>query len=46
MMMIKKEMKKLTFKNNAPFRSWISKIKKILLGNSEDLGIVIKYIIG
>ena len=46
MMMIKKKIKKLTFKNNAPFRSCISKINKTLLGNLEDLGNVIKNIIG
>ena len=33
-------------KNNAPFRSCISKINKTLLGNLEDLGNVIKNIIG
>ena len=42
----KKKIKKLTFKNNAPFRSCISKINKTLLGNLEDLGNVIKNIIG
>ena len=38
----KKKIKKLTFKNNAPFRSCISKINKTLL----NLGNVIKNIIG
>ena len=42
----KKKIKKLTFKNNASFRSCISKINKTLLGNLEDLGNVIKNIIG
>ena len=42
----KKKIKKLTFKNNAPFRSCISKFNKTLLGNLEDLGNVIKNIIG
>ena len=32
--------KKLTFKNNAPFRSFISKINNILIGNAENLNIV------
>ena len=30
--------KKLTFKNNAPFRSCISKINNTLIDNTEDLG--------
>ena len=42
----KKKIKKLAFKNNAPFRSCISKINKTLLGNLENLGNVIKNIIG
>ena len=33
--------KKLTFKNNAPFRSSISKINNTFIGNAEDLDIVI-----
>ena len=33
--------KKLTFKNNAPFRSWISKINKTFIDNAEDLDIII-----
>ena len=32
--------KKLTFKNNAPFRSFISKINNIFIGNAENLNIV------
>ena len=32
--------KKLTFNNNAPFVSCISKINETLIGNAEDLGIV------
>ena len=32
--------KKLTFKNNAPFISWISKINNTLLDNEEYLDIV------
>ena len=35
-----KRNKKLTFKNNAPFRSCISKINKIFIDSSEDLDIV------
>ena len=30
----------VAFKNNAPFRSCISKIKSTLIGNAEDLDIV------
>ena len=33
--------KKLTFKNNAPFRLCISKISNAFIGNAEDLDIVI-----
>ena len=33
--------KKLAFKNNAPFTSWISKINNTLIDNAEDLDIVI-----
>ena len=33
--------KKLAFKNNAPFISWISKINDTLTDNAEDLDIVI-----
>ena len=33
--------KKLTFKNNAPFRSSISKMNNIFVDNAEDLHIVI-----
>ena len=32
--------KKLAFKNNAPFISWISEINDTLTDNAEDLGIV------
>ena len=32
--------KKLAFKNNAPFISFVLKINNILIDNSEDLGIV------
>ena len=32
--------KKLTFKNNAPFKSCISKINKIFIGNAENIDIV------
>ena len=35
-----KRNKKLTFKNNAPFRSCISKINNTLIDNAEDLDIV------
>ena len=38
-MMIKKRNKKLAFKNNAPFRSCISKINNTFLDNAEDLDI-------
>ena len=34
------EDKKLTFKNNAPFRSCISEINNTLIDNAEDLDIV------
>ena len=33
--------KKLTFKNNAPFRSCITKTNNIFIDNAEDLDIVI-----
>ena len=36
-----KLIKKFVFKNNAPFRSCISKIKSTLADNAEDLDIVI-----
>ena len=36
----KKRNKKLTFKNNASFKSWISKINKTFIDNAEDLDIV------
>ena len=32
--------KNIAFKNNAPFRSWISKINSTLIENAEDLDIV------
>ena len=35
-----KGMKKLTFKDNAPFRSCILKINNTFVGNAEDLDIV------
>ena len=35
-----KRNKKLTFKNNAPFRSCISKINDTFIDNIEDLDIV------
>ena len=37
-----KRNKKLTCKNNAPFRSCISKIKNTFINNAEDLGIVMQ----
>ena len=37
MMMIKKKNKKLAFKNNIPFRLFISKINNIFIDNAEDL---------
>ena len=33
--------KKLAFKNNAPFLSYISKVNNTLIDNAEDLDIVI-----
>ena len=38
----KKRDKKLSFKNNAPFRSCISKINDTFIDNEEDLNIVIR----
>ena len=38
--MLKKERKKLTFKNNAPFRSCISKINNTFIENAEDIDTV------
>ena len=32
--------KDITFKNNAPFRLWITKINSTLIGNAEDLDVV------
>ena len=32
--------KNVAFKNNVPFRSWISKINNTLIENAEDLDIV------
>ena len=40
MMMIKKRDKNLSFKNNAPCRSYISKINDTFIENAEDLDIV------
>ena len=39
-MLLKQETKKLIFKNNAPFRSCISKINITFIGNAEDFDIV------
>ena len=36
----KKRNKKLTFKNNAPFRLCLSKISNTFIDNAGDLGIV------
>ena len=38
--MIEKRNKKLTFKNNAPFRSCISKVNNTFIDNAEDLEII------
>ena len=38
--MIKQEIKKLIFKNNAPFRSYITKVNNTFIDNAEDLDIV------
>ena len=38
---VKTSNKKLTFKNNAPFTSYISKISIIFTDNAEDLDIVL-----
>ena len=38
--MLKKRNKKLTFMNNAPFRSCMSKINNTFIDNAEDLDIV------
>ena len=40
-MMLKNKNKKLAFKNNAPFRSFISKINNTFIENADDLDIVI-----
>ena len=37
----KKRKKKLTFKNNAPFRSFMTKINKAFIDNANDLDIVL-----
>ena len=37
--------KKLTFKNNAPFTSYMSKINNTLIDNAEELDIVMSCII-
>ena len=36
-----KRNKKVTFKNNAPFVNWISKINGIKIENAEDVDVVI-----
>ena len=36
----KKRNRKVTFKNNTPFKAWISKINNTFIGNVENLGIV------
>ena len=40
-MLLQKETKKLTFKNNALFRSCILKFKNTFIDNAENLDIVI-----
>ena len=40
MMIIKTEIKKLSFKSNAPFRSCMPKINNTFIDNVEDLAIV------
>ena len=40
MMIIKKRDKKLSFENNTPFRSCISKTSNTFIGNAEDLDTV------
>ena len=40
LMMLTKKKKKLTFNNNAPFRTCISKINNTFVDNAEDLDIV------
>ena len=40
MMKIKKKDKKVSFKDNAPFRSCVSKINNTFIDNAEDLDIV------
>ena len=37
--MLKKDIKKINFKNNAPFRSCISKMNDTFIGKTEDLDI-------
>ena len=39
-MILTKEKKKLSFKNNSPFRSFISKINNTLIKNVKDLDVV------
>ena len=38
---VTKGIKKLTFKNNAPFRSCISKINNTIIDNADDLDILL-----
>ena len=40
-MTLKNKNKKLAFKNNAPFRSFISKINNTFIENADDLDIAI-----
>ena len=40
MMIIKTEIKNLSFENNAPFRSCVSKINNTFIDNVEDLDII------
>ena len=40
MMIIKSEIKNLSFENNAPFRSCVSKINNTFIDNVEDLDII------
>ena len=39
-MMLRKWNEKLTFKNNGPFQSSISKVNKTFIDNAEDLDVV------
>ena len=40
-----KDQKNAAFKNNAHFRSWISKLNSTLIGNTKDLYIVVPGVI-